>query len=267
MVYDYWTLLSELLYSGKEIETRGLKTKELRRVQLHVDHYNTVSHPKYRPWSKIKEYLFAEFSWFMTGERYLRNILPYSKFWGKIANPDGTANSNYGDLVFYRNNSRGISSFNWALLQLIEDKNTRKALVLYNDREFFYPENKDLICNQYQHFLIRDNKLECDVGLRSSDAIYGLTFNIPWWSLVHQQMFLILKNRYPKLELGNIVANIGSSHIYENKWELVKNIVSSSEREYRFITLTKEIPMLLTFEGYMKQVFPTDRDSYFENTI
>lgn len=266
MIYHcYQELLEDIYRHGKEIGPRGLKTKELRRVQLHIFGYNAIHTKEARPWKDIRAYLFAEMAWYMCGDRYVETILPHSKFWDKIKNADGTANSNYGDLVFYRQNKFGMTSFNWAFKELCKDKDTRKAICLYNDREFFFSENKDLICNQYQHFFIRDNLLECDVALRSSDAIFGLTFNIPWWSLVHQQLFLHLKPIYPELKLGNIVANISSAHIYENKFELVEKMLAEGIQD-RFLELKKVIPLNYNFKFYNEYVFPENKDVYLTNT-
>lgn len=256
---NYSNLLRALYCEGNEIMTRNLETKELRQVLLEVKEWNCVSSEPDRPWKAIKAYLFAELAWYMTGERSIERISYFSKFWEGIANSDGTANSNYGDLVFYRSNSYGYSSFFWAYESLLEDKNTRKAICLYNDRKFFFSSNKDLICNQYQHFFIRNNKLDCDVCLRSSDAIFGLTFNIPWWSLVHQQLYLMLKEKYPELRLGNITAFIGSSHIYQNKYELVRKMLNSGI-DYRFMKLNKVLPLGMSFEFYKDKVFKDDSE-------
>ena len=178
-----------------------------------------------------------------------------------------SVNSQYGNLVFYRKNFYDFTSFEWAVEKLREDKSTRKALVLYNDKDFFFSSNRDLICNQYQNFLIRDNELKCFVHLRSSDAIFGLTFNIPWWSLVHQQLYLTLLKDYPDLRLGSILASIDSSHIYENKFELVENMLDSPIKEDRFLRLKKIIPLGKSFEFYKNEVFTEERDEYFENVI
>jgi hypothetical protein len=76
----------------------------------------------------------------------------------------------------------------------------------------------------------------------------GITFNLPWWSLVHQQMFLNLKPLYPALELGGIKAFISSAHIYENKWPLVKNILDNASE--KFFIRWKLIPLGKSFDWY-----------------
>lgn len=247
----YFDLLQGIHLVGEIISPREKETKELIGQILTLDNYNAVSTRKVRNWEQISAYLYPELAWYMSGERSIDKILPYSRFWESIRNPDKTANSNYGDLVFYRKNSLGVTSYNWALKTLEDDKDTRKGIVLYNDRELFYPENRDLICNQYQQFLIRNDVLICFVTLRSSDAIFGLTYNMPWWSFVHQTMYLDLLPKYPSLKLGKIMAFLGSVHVYENKYQLVEEMLDD-DFEYRFLKLNEKIPLGKTFKEYME---------------
>lgn len=247
----YFDLLEGIMIVGDRVSPRDKETKELTGQLLHLNDYNAFSTANARPWNKIKEYLYPEMAWYMSGDRSPEKIIPYSKLWDSIKNEDKTINSNYGDLVFYRKNSHGLSSFVWALTMLSSDVDTRKALILYNDREFFFIENKDLICNQYQQFMIRDNKLICLVALRSSDAIYGLTYNAPWWSFIHQMLYLKLKAVYLDLKLGGMTAFLGSVHIYANKYELVDQMLED-KREYHFLKLQEDVPLGKTFEEYME---------------
>lgn len=267
MTTTYFNLLKNVFLYGKEVKTRGLKTRELLFQTLDVTTYNAFGVENIRDWSEISKYLFAEIAWYMTGDRTLDKIRPYSKFWDTIKNPDGKINSNYGDLVFYRLNGDKTTSFSWALRKLIEDKYTRKAIILYNDREFFFDDNKDLICNQYQQFFIRDNVLHCGMTLRSSDMIYGLTFNIPWWSFVHQLMFLCLKEYYPDLKCGFIKAFLGSVHIYENKFDLVEDMLNG-KKQLKQLVVKDVLYLFNNFEFYhqkLKEIIEV-RDVHSFNT-
>lgn len=247
----YFELLHGINTFGDVVSPREKETKELIGKILTLDNYNAISTTSARTWMQISAYLFPELAWYMSGDRKPDKILPYSKFWKNILTPEGLVNSNYGDLVFYRKNSYGYSSFSWALAKLNEDPDTRKAIILYNDREFFYDENRDLICNQYQQFMIRDGKLICLVALRSSDAIFGLTYNMPWWSFVHQMLYLNLLITYPNLKLGKITAFLGSVHVYANKYDLVEQMLND-DFEYRFLMLKEIVPLGKTFEEYME---------------
>lgn len=249
---DYFRLLGNIYIGGKEIAPRGLKIRELLDQKLIIDKYNFIATEKVRPFDKITDYLYGELAWYFSGDRRADLIRNYSKFWEKIKNEDGTLNSNYGNLVFYKKRGQ-FTPFDWALKSLADDKLSRQALMLYNDREFMFSGNKDFICTQYQHFLIRDSKLICIIGLRSSDAIFGLTYNMPWWSIVHQQLRLLLLDYYPDLEIGKIIVNISSAHLYEQHFKLAIDMITDG-KEYYWINLVRPIPIGKEFEWYEKNI-------------
>lgn len=239
----------DALRRAPDTEVRGLKTKEIICCDLFLGHGQMLDADFItydgRSFDQIQKYLYGEFSWYMSGSRNVADISKYSKFWENIQNKDGTVNSNYGYLVFYTN------QFAWSFYQLETDMNTRQAVILYNDKEYYYSGNKDFICTQLQQFFIRDNKLVSQVYIRSSDAIFGLTYDIPWWRFVQQQMLLKLKQTaYPDLELGFMKVCFGSLHIYENKYHLLdpQNI-----RGYK-IDLQEVVPLDMSMEWYEKNL-------------
>lgn len=259
----YFQLLNEIYKLGKVVDpnensnnpNRKEAIHELINVQLEIEKNNIFCVDEIRPLTAVREYLMGEMAWYFSGDRTTSYIAKYSKFWNKISNEDGTSNSNYGNLIFYKKSSHPLHStpFEWAREALENDKHSRQGLVLYNSRDFNYRGNKDYICSQYQHFLIRGNKLICIIGLRSSDAIYGLTYNIPWWSIVHQTMLLSLREHYPELEEGKIYVNISSAHIYESKIGLVGDMLNHPKKEYR-LELNKIIPLGKGFNWYEEQI-------------
>ena len=253
---SYFELLKNILQYGRVIGTkpdseninRREMIKELIDVKLEFGCYNYIATKSARPVEKTSAYFKGELPWYMSGDRKNCHILPYSRFWEKIQNPDGTANSNYGWLVFHLRRG-GLTAYEFALKSLEADPNSRQAIVLYNDRMFNVPESKDYICSQYQHFLIRENTLFCIVGLRSSDAIFGLQYNMPWWSIVHQRMRIDLLHKYPKLKLGKISVNISSAHLYKKHFDLA-NAILHDKPENKFVKLLKPWPYCRGFEFY-----------------
>lgn len=242
---SYHSLLKSLHLCGNEVTVRCLKTKELINTQFVIKDYNFYSCES-RKLETILDYLYGEFAWYFSGSRNVNDISKYSKFWLKLKNEDNTVNSNYGWLIFYKGKQSG---FDWSYNQLIKDINSRKAIILYNDRDCYYDNNKDFICTQLQHFFIRNMTLYSIIYLRSSDCILGLTYDIPWYSIVHQQMYLKLLENYKNIKLGGIYVNIGSIHVYENKFNLLEKIVNSINNYY-FIKLLSEIPLHKSIKWY-----------------
>jgi len=248
---EYYELLEAIYYHGRVVDPRGQETKELRRQILEFNNYNFVATKKARPLEKVTEYLFAELCWYLSGDRRTEFIIPYAKLWSDIKNHDKTANSNYGELVYYRKSSK-MTSFEYAYYNLVKDINTRRGTILYNDRAFNY-EHNDYICTQDQQFFIRDNIFSCDVDLRSSDAIFGLQYNMPWWSIVHQDMLLKLSKHYPDLKLGNVFVQIKSSHIYKRHYKLIEKIIND-DKEYYYVKLLQPILLRNKAEWWQEHI-------------
>lgn len=249
---NYIDLLWEIMQEGRQVRD----TKELMHVNLVVPKGCLYDFPEVRPLNETEKYLKAEVAWYMSGDRDHTEIAKHAELWRKIKNEDGTLNSNYGHLVFYNctlHPSLGdvcLPPFEWAARALEIDKNSRQGMVTYNSGGFNYTENKDYICSQHQAFYIRDNTLLCYIALRSSDAIFGLTYNMPWWQLVYQQMFLRLQKTYVELRSASIQVTIYSAHIYERHFELVKKMLRCDNiKTYRFF-LEKEIPLGESHERY-----------------
>lgn len=240
---EYFDLLMAIYYHGRKVEVGGKVIKELLNQDLEIyPAGNFISTSESRPLAQVFEYEKAELAWYFSGNTDPSYIIPHAKLWDKIRNPDGTINSNYGNLVFYKEREDKLPSFEFAYKSFLADKNTRQGTMTYNDGSANYIGVKDYICSQVQDFIIRDNILHCFVYLRSSDAIWGLQYNMPWWSIVHQNLRLKLLKKYEDLVLGKVVVKIKSAHIYENHFNLVDKMLSE-QKQYNRITLNSEIPL------------------------
>jgi len=237
---NYFDLLKRIDKKGKIITTRGHKTKELINEQLKVDDICLYSVDNVREDYDIQKYLFGEMCWYLAGNILVDGILPYSKFWKKVANKDGTVNSNYGYLVFHKVTKK-TTQYNWCLKSLLNDEYSRQAVILYNDKDYYFKDNKDFVCTQLQQFFIRDNKLISIVYIRSSDCIRGITFDVPWWRLVQKQLCAELKSKYKNLTEGDLIINFGSVHFYEEHFDLVKKMLRGKKRFYELELRSKII--------------------------
>lgn len=232
---NYLEVLEKVSSFGSILNPRGEECKELMGLDMEIDGTHIYSWPGIRDIKHIEEYMFKEWIWYFSGDRDHARIAESAKLWGDIKNPDGTVNSNYGYLVFYSkvpHPSLGevtLTPFEWALQALLKDKNTRQAVVTYNTSGYNFEGNRDYICSQHQAFYIRGDRLDCYVALRSSDLIFGMTYNMPWWSIVHQQLYGYLHSMYPDLRLGTIHVKIYSAHIYKRHYELVEKMVKAKD--------------------------------------
>jgi thymidylate synthase len=238
--FAYQKLCNEILALPEhEVGPRGLQTKELRNVQLTIQ--NPLSNLFWTEYRQPDErYLAGELLWYFRASNLLEDIQPYSKFWDKLANPDHrTLNSAYGYLIFKSTlptpatemswPSLGQpSEWNWAYTKLIEDKDTRQSIIRFNKPEHSFALNKDFVCTLTGIFHIREDKLHFTINMRSSDMWFGLTYDVPFFTLLQQQMCLHLLDTYPNLKLGTFTMNLASAHIYERNYEDVHKMLADT---------------------------------------
>lgn len=171
----------------------------------------------------IRDYLAKEFKLYDSGETSAEEFSKASKFWGQLANPDGTINSAYGHLIWFLAD-HGNTDFEgkmrtpweWAKLCLTHDKDTRQAVLRFSRPNHQWDGNKDQVCTLHGCFMIRANKLFFSVVMRSSDAVRGLAYDLPWFAYIQEKMRQELLMTYNGLKLGELHFMAHSSHIYED---------------------------------------------------
>lgn len=236
----YTQALNKLVKEPEYICTpRGIQIKERTNQTLILcDPYSNLFESDVRPFPK--KYLAGEILWYFSGDNSLEFISQYSKFWKNIANLDNTLNSAYGNLIFTKKNQYGICEWEWAIKSLLNDKDSRQAIMSFNRPEHHYPDNKDQVCTIFNQFMIRDNKLNLHVTMRSNDIIKGTTFDIPFFSLLQINAFNILKLKYPELQMGFLYHNVMSLHLYEKDFELAEKMIKNNITEAK-IPINNEI--------------------------
>lgn len=238
----YKESLKDLLGSPDfETRPRDMNIRENMNVSLEITDPMYALYRNDRR-SSQKKYLAAEFMWYFLGRNDVAWISEYAKFWESIQNPDGTANSAYGDLLFTQKNEVGMSQYEWALNSLIKDKDSRQATMNFNQPKHQYLSNKDFVCTMYANFHIRDNKLYLKVNMRSNDVILGTPTDIAFFCMLQQQMLHHLKALYQDLELGSYTHQADSYHLYERHFDLVRDMISTEWSEERLPTL--EMPLI-----------------------
>jgi thymidylate synthase len=77
----------------------------------------------------------------------------------------------------------------------------------------------DFICTNNVQYFIRDNKLITSVNMRSNDVVFGFNNDYAWQTHIRNKLHAALDVTY---ELGPIYWNVGSLHIYERHFNLIK---------------------------------------------
>lgn len=229
----FTNIIQDIENNGQVSQPRDMKVKELT-----VKNYEINSNQPFADFPDRKfnwKYLAGELVWYLNKDRDVDYISNFSNFWKNITNPyTNEINSNYGSLLF------GDQLY-WALQSLRMDKNSRQAIAFLNQPKFQFISNKDFVCTMYLNFWIRDNKLHMKVQMRSNDIFYGLTFDAPFFAVVHQHMLLWLKENYSDLELGTYHHCVDNIHFYERHFELAENIANNEKGDVYTMNLEKPL--------------------------
>jgi thymidylate synthase len=180
----------------------------------------------------IRSYTAKEVELYNSGSNRVEDFAKASKFWEKIANSDGTVNSAYGHLIWYKtshgNQDFGdsfVTPWEWAKSSLIADKDTRQAILRFSLPEHQWVGNKDQTCTMHGNFLIRDDKLHLSIVMRSNDLVLGLVYDLPWFVSLIDRMVEELKPTYPNLTKGTYTHTVHSLHIYEKNEDMVRKML------------------------------------------
>jgi thymidylate synthase len=226
-------------------EPRGMKIHEIINCQLVITnpYLNLFKNPvRDVPY----KYLANELILYFSGSCSAYKFTEASPFWGTIANDDGTINSAYGNLIFTekdaRWDTRPICQFDWALKSLVKDKDSRQAIMHYNKPQHMVDTVKDFPCTICNQFFIRNDMLYMTTYMRSNDLFLGLTYDIPFFTMLQQTMLLWLRDTYPDLSMGTYTHFDGSLHAYERDFDKL-NEMSEAAFEEDCIPEIKENPI------------------------
>jgi len=229
-------LLEDLYTYGMESSPRGQKVKEANIATLDINPTLPIMNFQDRPFNY--KYFCGEVAWYLMKNRNIDFINKFSSFWKKLT-INNNVNSNYGHILLdehpstvYSKDENGYplektNQLEWAYSSLVKDKDSRQAVAFLNCPYYQYEGNKDFVCTMYLNFWIRKDTLDMKVQMRSNDIFFGLSYDAPWFALIHQTMYLNLKKIYPELKLGMYFHCADNIHYYERHFELVDSILES----------------------------------------
>lgn len=240
-------------------------TKELLHTVFLADKNYIVRKPK-------EPYQTNELEWFISQSRNVEDLKSFAgfipKIWNDIADVEGIINSNYGWCCLSKENG---SQFYNAMKHLEKDKNSRRAIMIYNrpsmhndwsigrtygtntkkiiTQNYYwhyliskeYKELRgDFMCCQNNHFIIRDNKLIMTVHMRSLDAVYGYNADYIWFDWIFNKAVQYLKKTYPELERGEMVIYADSVHVYEMHYKDLEKEATFGAKEKSYFEVLAE---------------------------
>jgi len=222
----YKNILSDLLYNPEYIASpRGMEVREIINCTMEIKNPNLNMYKNVTR-SSVEKYIGAELLWYVSGTNNIDFISNYAAMWKSLTNEDGTVNSAYGNLIFTEKNKHGISQYEWVIETLKRDKDSRQAFMHFNKPDHQYFENKDQVCTLTALFHIRNNKLNMTLNMRSNDVILGFMTDFTFFNILHQQVYLHIKEIYPEVEMGTYTHTSHSMHLYAKNYELVEKMLT-----------------------------------------
>ena len=214
---------SEFRIIGNDVQQA--KTIELQNVQFEVDKPWIIREPNY-------EYFEREFEWYKSESLNVNNIPGGApEMWKRCATPLGYINSNYGWMIWSKDNDE---QYEHCLQKLIEDPHTREACMIYNrpsmQNEYKKDGMHDFCCTYAVQCFLNENTdnnlhLKYIVYMRSNDAVFGFDNDALW----HQKVQIMLADKLSQKEAlnkkiicDNIIWNTGSLHIYERHFKFLE---------------------------------------------
>lgn len=165
-----------------------------------------------------RDYVERELKWYLSMSLNVNDIPGGApKAWQASATPDGRINSNYGWMVWSKDNGE---QYTRVLEELKKNPESRRAVMIYTRptmwREYNRDGMSDFVCTNAVQYLLRDGKLEAVVQMRSNDVVFGYKNDKAWQDAIHRQLATDLG-----CEVGQMVWHAGSLHVYSRHFDLI----------------------------------------------
>lgn len=211
-------ILYDIMNKGKHVDVKNTQTKEILANSSWFDmNFPYIEHPKR---FVNKKFLAAEAYAICHGDNRTENIGKYNKNILQFSDDGYIFNGSYGPPF---NNQ-----LMYVVNTLLRDPSSRQAvLTIWKQNPV---ESKDIRCTLSLQFIIRDGKIHTYVNMRSSDAIWGLTYDFPVFTFMTLRVLTLLNENWETVDeapikLGNMYWSAFSSHVYEYHYELANSIL------------------------------------------
>lgn len=236
--------LGSVMASG-EVPSRNGPTRELRSHVIRVDRplervivvperHNSIFHA------------VAETLWVLAGRNDVGFLEPYLPRAAEFSDDGKVWRAAYGPrLRKWPSDDAGRLADVDQVAKVVEilsaDPGSRRAVISLFDPARDFVESKDIPCNNWLHFLIRDGKLNLTVAIRSNDAVWGWSgINAFEWSVLQE-----LVAHWVGVDVGDVTYMVGSWHVYERHYKRADKILARAPRKTLYESGIPARPILL----------------------
>lgn len=209
------------LYSADEfvIDKTGVEVVEIIGAQFIVNEDAIFGTPN-------DDWHGRELQWYKSQSLNVFDIPPpVPSIWIKVADSDGRINSNYGHMIWSKENG---NQYDNVLSELKSNSFSRRAQMIYTRPSMHSDYNRggmsDFCCTSAVQYFIRNNKLISYVSMRSNDAVHGFKGD----SYFQKYVQSTLANELG-IEVGDLIWNVGSLHIYSRHFSMIEEYIKSNE--------------------------------------
>lgn len=213
---DYKSILQHVLSVGEEVAPREKLTREILSFTLELtDPTRALVRDTNR--KIVSALAAAEALQLVGGFSDPRAMMQVSEHFEQFMD-GGVFHAPYGPRI--------ATQVPEALIWLMRDPDTRKAhvSVWQPQQDLWTRETRDHPCTTHMQFMIRDGKLNLHVGMRANDAWRGFPYDVFQFTQLQQAAASCLR-----VPVGTYFHHATSFHLYEENWEAVESLRSSSQ--------------------------------------
>lgn len=219
---EMWKNQVNLIFNeGQEIFSRDQYALEVEHSTMRVNmRYPVLGYAKRKLSYK---YAAAEAYWILSGDNKVENLVPWNKNMLAFSDDGITYFGAYGPKI--------VSQLDYVVNKLVEDKWSRQAgLTIWRENP---PKTKDVPCTVAIFFAIRDNKLNVNVFMRSSDLWLGVPYDVFTFSMLGYYTLAKLREanpEYSKITIGELRITAASSHLYGPHFTSAKDAIEEDPK-------------------------------------
>lgn len=159
----------------------------------------------------------GELLWYLAGSNNTDHITHYIPMYSGF-DEDGFIFGGYGPRLRGQGSSNQLDS----IIQLLRQRPaSRRAVIQLFEKTDLEGEHKDIPCTCTLQFLVRQNRLDLIVYMRSNDVFMGLPHDIFCFTMIQE-----LVARALNVELGSYIHMVGSLHLYEDKMDAARSFLN-----------------------------------------
>lgn len=203
---------SRVLVDGIEVAPRGMRTKELRNLSVHIEDATDVLCTGIGA-NQSTRVVAAEALQLIGGFSDPAFAVRHAPALAGFLNEAGEFDGAYGP--------RLAPQYPSLVKRLTSDRDTRQAVLsVWNREDLWRDQSKDYPCTLVLGFAIRGDKLHLAVVMRSNDVNWGFKNDIFQFTQLQMSLARVLG-----IETGSYHHTAFSMHLYEASWPWAEGLV------------------------------------------